>query len=91
VSRWHTWGEMPLSEVSKADLMRFSMHLKKERQLVAKTINNFLAAGTVAFRWARANEMLAVDPSAALMKLAGKPATREILVEEEVEKLFISA
>jgi hypothetical protein len=40
--------ERRLAEIRKADLKDFSFWLEKEKQLKSKTINNVLAAGTVA-------------------------------------------
>ncbi len=76
-----------LSEIRKADLQEFSLHLAGKR-LAAKTINHILDAGTVALRWAAAEEMIPADPGRGLMKFSGKSARRGVLTEEEVAGLF---
>jgi integrase len=76
-----------LSEVRKSDLQEFSLYLAA-KDLKAKTINGVLSAGTIALKWACAEELIATDPGKGLMMFSGKPARRGVLTEEEVARLF---
>lgn len=76
-----------LSEVRKADLQEFSLGLAS-KGLQAKSINHILSAGTVALKWACAEELIPADPGKGLMKFSGKPARRGVLAAEEVARLF---
>ena len=80
--------EQWLSEIRKADLQAFALWLKENKGHKGKTVNNVLAAGTVALRWAYANEILPSNPAAGLMKFGGKAERRGVLTEEEVVRLF---
>ena len=51
-------------------------------------MNNCLAAGTVALRWAAENEYIPANPGEGLMKFSGKSVKRGVLAEDEVCKLF---
>ena len=46
------FAEWKLGNLSKADLKAFSLWLAESKNLKPKAINNILAAGTVALRWA---------------------------------------
>jgi integrase len=65
----------------------FSLWLAEERNLKAKSINTALSAGTVALRWAYAEE-LAANPATGLVKFSGAPGKRGSLTEQEVRQLF---
>ena len=80
--------ERRLSEICRADLKDFSLWLAESKNLKPKTINNVLAAGTVALRWAYENELISANPAGGLVKFSGKAAKRGILTEQEVERLF---
>ncbi len=82
------FAERRLSEIRKADLQAFAMWLKGEKGQKGKTVNNCLAAGTVALRWAAENEYIPASPGEGLMKFSGKSEKRGVLVEDEVCKLF---
>ncbi len=77
-----------LGDLSRADLKAFSLWLKEERKLTAKSINTALSAGTVALRWAYAEELIPANPAAGLKKFSGVPTKRGVLTEEEVKQLF---
>jgi integrase len=81
-------GQRPLCEVRKADLAAFSLWLKEQKGWRPKSINTTIAAGGVAFRWARANELTATNPAEGLMHFSGKAAKRGVLTEDEVRQLF---
>ena len=81
------FGERRLVEIRKADLQAFALWLKDKGQK-GKTVNNILAAGTVALHYAQATEMIPSNPAAGLMKFGGKPERRGVLTEQEVERLF---
>ena len=55
-----------LGNLSKADLKSFSLWLAESKNLKPKTINNVLAAGTVALRWAAENEFIGLQPGCRL-------------------------
>jgi hypothetical protein len=78
-----------LAEVGKADLQAFSLWLKEEKGLQGKTINNVLAAGTVALRWAHGSALIPANPADGLMQFSGKAARRGVLTEEEVARLYV--
>lgn len=80
--------EKRLGDLRKADLREFSLWLVNERHLKAKTVNTALSAGSVPLRWAHAEELVASNPAAELMKFSGAPARRGVLTEEEVRKVF---
>ena len=80
--------ERSLSEICRADLKDFSLWLAESKNLKPKTINNVLAAGTVALRWAHENEVIGANPGDGLVKFSGKAAKRGVLTEQEVERLF---
>ena len=80
--------ERKLGDLSKADLKSFSLWLAESKNLKPKTINNVLAAGTVALRWAAENELIGSNPAAGLVKFSGTPAKRGVLTEPEVQRLF---
>ena len=75
-------------EIRKTDLQAFSLFLKEEKHLKGKTINNCLAVGTVALRWAHQNEIIPSNPAEGLMKFSCKAARRGVLTEVEVKRLF---
>ena len=77
-----------LGNLSKADLKSFSLWLAESKNLKPKTINNVLAAGTVALRWAAENEFIGANPAAGLVKFSGTAAKRGVLTEQEVQRLF---
>ena len=60
-----------LGELRKSDLKDFSLWLAEERKLKAKSINTALSAGTVALRWAHAEELIPSNPAAGLVKFSG--------------------
>ena len=80
--------ERRLSEIRKADLRAFALWLKEEKGQNGKTVNNCLAAGTVALQWAAENEYIPANPGEGLMKFSGKSVKRGVLAEDEVCKLF---
>jgi len=82
------FGEKRLSQVQKTDLKRFSLWLAESSNLKPKTINNVLSAGTVALRWAKANELVAANPGEGLMKFSYGTAERGVLTESEARRLF---
>ncbi len=82
------FGDKRLSQIQKMDLKRFSLWLAESNNLKPKTINNILSAGTVALRWAKANELIAVNPAEGLMKFSGGTAERGVLTEPEARRLF---
>ena len=82
--------ERRLAEIRKADLKDFSFWLENEKQLKSKTINNVLAAGTVALRWATENEYVPANPAEGFMKFSGPSQKRGVLSDEEVRQLFVS-
>lgn len=82
------FAERRLSEIRKADLQAFALWLKEEKGHNGKTVNNCLAAGTVALRWAAENEYIPANPAEGLMKFSGKSVKRGVLAEDEVCKLF---
>jgi integrase len=88
----HYWkpyfNERRLIGIRKNDLQAFSLWLKEEKHLKGKTVNNCLAAGTVALRWAHQNEIILANPAEGLMKFSGKAARRGVLTEAEVKRLF---
>ena len=77
-----------LGEVRKSELKEFSPWLAEKRKLKAKSINTALSAGTVAIRWAHAEELIPSNPAAGLVKFSGAAARRGVLAEEEVRRLF---
>jgi integrase len=77
-----------LGELRKSDMKDFSLWLAEERKLKAKSINTALSAGTVALRWAHAEELIPSNPAAGLVKFSGTPAKRGVLTEDEVRQLF---
>jgi integrase len=82
------FADKRLSQIKKTDLKRFSLWLAESGNLKPKTINNILAAGTVALRWAKENELIAVNPAEGLMKFSGGSAERGVLTESEARRLF---
>jgi integrase len=80
--------ERRLSEICRANLKDFSLWLAESKNLKPKTINNVLAAGTVALKWAHENDLIAANPTDGLVKFSGKAAKRGVLTDEEVERLF---
>jgi len=85
---WHpTFEGKKLSEIRKSDLQEFSLRLAGGG-LAAKSINHILGAGTVALKWAAAEELIPTDPGRGLMKFSGRPAKRGVLTSEEVTRLF---
>jgi len=77
-----------LSETRKSDLEAFSLWLVEERNLKAKSTNTALSAGTVAMRWAHAEELIPSNPAAALVKFSRAAAKRGVLTQQEVKRLF---
>ena len=77
-----------LSELRKSDLRDFSLWLAETRKLKAKSINTALSAGTVALRWAHAEELIPSNPAANLVKFSGAAVKRGVLTEQEVKQLF---
>jgi len=82
------FGDKRLAQIQKADLKRFSLWLAESNNLKPKTINNILSAGTVALRWAKANELIVANPADGLMKFSGGTAERGVLTEPEARRLF---
>ena len=82
------FGNKRLSEIRKADLKDFSMQLAESKNLKSKTINNILSVGTVALRWAKANELIAANPADGLVKFSGSTAKCGVLTEVEARSLF---
>ncbi len=80
--------ERHLGEIRKSDLKAFSLWLVEERKLKAKSINTALSAGTVALRWAHAEELIPSNPSAGLVKFSGVAARRGVLTEQEAKRVF---
>ena len=85
------FGERQVGEIRKADLKDLSFWLEREKGLQSKTINNVLAAGTVALRWAAENEYISTNPAEGFMKFSGASQKRGILTEDEVRGLFASS
>jgi integrase len=79
--------DLLLSELTKARLKEFSLHVA-ENDLVAKSINRILSAGTVALKWAYVNDMIPVNPVEGLRKFSGKCTRRGIFTQEETKRLF---
>ena len=77
-----------LSELRKSDLRDFSLWLAETRKLKAKSINTALAAGTVALRWAHAEELIQSNPGANLVKFSGAAVKRGVLTVQEVKQVF---
>ena len=82
------FAERRLSEIRKADLQAFALCLKEEEGQNGKTVNNCLAAGTVALRWAAENKYIPINPAEGLMKFSGKSVKRGVLAGDAVCKLF---
>lgn len=82
------FGDKRLSEIRRADLKDFSMRLAESKKLKPKTINNILSVGTVALRWAKANDLIAANPAEGLVKFSGSTAKRGMLTEPEARRLF---
>ena len=80
--------EKILSQLTKSEIATFSLTLKEDKALKANTINNILAAGTVALRWAARNDLIPRSPAEGLMTFAGKAAKRGVLSDDEVQALF---
>jgi len=80
--------ERRLSEICRTNLKDFSLWLAESKNLKPKTINNVLAAGTVALKWAHENELIVANPADGLVKFSGKAAKRGVLTDEEIERLF---
>ena len=77
-----------LGNLSRPDLKTFSLWRAESKKLKPKTINNVLAAGSVALRWAAVNELIGSNPAAGLVKFSGAAAKRGVLTEQEVQQLF---
>jgi integrase len=78
----------PLNTINRQDIREFSLILKEEKGLAAKTINNILLQGTTALKWAYAENMIPADPAAGLTRFSGEENRRDILTEAETEALF---
>lgn len=64
------------------------MRLAESKNLKPKTINNILSVGTVALRWAKANEFITANPAEELPKFSDSTAKRGVLTKEEASSLF---
>jgi integrase len=84
----HFGEEKPLGDVRKGDLAAFSLWLKEGKNWQPKSINTAIAAGAVAFRWAKANELTTTNPAEGLMHFSGRAIKRGVLTEDEVRWLF---
>ena len=82
------FGNKPLHAVSRQDLRDFSLVLKEEKGLAAKSINNTLLQGTTALKWAYTESLIPADPSAGLTRFSGEGTRRDILTMAETEILF---
>ena len=76
-----------INEVSRSDLREFSSYLKG-KGLACNTIKNIMIIGKTAFKWAYIEGIIPSDPSCSLMNFTGQQVQRDILTEEETEKLF---
>jgi len=79
--------DIPLNEIKRSDLREFSNSLK-EKGLAGNTIKNIMIIGKTAFKWACIEGMIPSDPSCTLMNFTGDQVSRDILTDEETEKLF---
>jgi len=76
-----------IGEVSRQDLKAFAFTLVK-RGLAPATINKCMDAGTTALRWAFLNDRIDSDPTDGLMRFSGEKLTRDILNDDEADRLF---
>jgi len=76
-----------INEISRSDLREFSNSLKL-KGLAGNTIKNIMIIGKTAFKWAHIEGIIPSDPSCTLMNFTGDQVLRDILTEEETERLF---
>ena len=76
-----------VGELRRADLKAFTISLAG-RGLAAGYIAKVMQAGTTIFRWARAAEIFAIDPSEGLGKFSGPAKKRGVLTVDEVRNIF---
>jgi integrase len=76
-----------LDAITRDDLRRFATHIAS-LELAPKTRNNILAAGTTALGWAHVNELIPNNPAKGIRKFSGKAATKGILTDDEVRRIF---
>jgi len=74
-----------LTEITRQDLRSFGIELRK--RLSGKTVNNVALPGRVALRWAFNEKMIPEDVTAGLGGYSGDDRKRDILTDEEMEKL----
>jgi len=74
-----------LSEITRQDLRSFGISLRK--RLSGKTVNNVVLPGRAALRWAFNEKMIPEDVTAGLGGYSGEDGKRDILTDEEMEKL----
>jgi integrase len=76
-----------LGAITRENLRDLSTNLFKEG-LAPKSINNTLASGLKALKWAYGEGIISSDPGDNLERYAGVKQKREVLTEEETERLF---
>ncbi len=88
------WGKAftgrMLSSITKADMRELSLSLA-DQGLSPSTINRVMLTGTTATRWAKDNNLLAIDPAEGLLRFSETHEKRGILTDTEIHDLFTQA
>ncbi|MCL2472898.1 MAG: hypothetical protein FWF26_04395 [Treponema sp.] len=82
----HFFRDKLISEVTRQDLREFGFSLRE--RLAGKSINNVLSVGVKALKWAYQEKMIPENITEGLGGFTGGGKARDILTEEETEKLF---
>jgi integrase len=92
------WGERPLAEITKADVLELVNDKagRRERERKGRTDGAAVQAGKILarlrtfFAWAAANDLIAADPTAGVRKPAKEIARDRVLSDDEI-RLFWQA
>jgi integrase len=80
--------DMLLSQIDEVTLKRFIVHLKKDKNLAASTVNSARNTATVALKFAKRKKIIQLFDFDAVLRAGGKAKKRGILEKEELDKLF---
>ena len=77
-----------LSQIDEEALQKFVIYLKKDKNLVASTVNSARNVATVALKFAKRKKIIQRFDFDSVLRAGGKTGKRGILEREEVDRLF---